>query len=727
MEGSLSRSDDGGFWLRAAVAACGLALAAGSVCADVVRPRVLAREGVLNLRVGDIDLNALPPLSAQAIDAASAAGTEVLLVLPGSLDEARRQVLDALGVRRMGYLPTNCFVADVSKVRAADLLASGAVAKVVAYPREWKVDPAIGTVNFQTPDRLQLAKTGHVAVRVVMFPGVSAEETQARLNAIPGASVTGGEAIGDAASAVVVMPLTKVGQLRDVQGLRWAEELSEFTPRDFGQRWIVQSNVQNSYPIYVRGLTGAGQIVGVIDGWMAADHCAFSDPGNPIGPNHRKIVAYNTSINYDLHGTHVAGIVAGDPGTESAARGVAYAARLAFNIWPSTTQASFLSRFSLHESQGARIHTNSYGNDATIEYDYASCALDTFLWGSDNNMIVWSTSNSTTLRNPENAKNVLSTGATGNNPSQAWVCSGGTGPTVDGRRKPDLMAPGCAVYSAVNASGCLVAALSGTSMAAPAMAGVGALVRQYFSSGYYPSGTQSPGDGFDPSGPLVKAMLIAGGENMTGVDGYPSEREGWGRIRAEGCLVFAEEPQSLVVKEVRNNSTSALVTGSEQSMVVRVVANDQPLRVVLSYFDAPATLPATFAPVNDIDLILVSPSGQRYYGNFFANGISAPNGTPDGLNSTEVVHLPQPERGLWTVSIRGAAVNEGRQGFGLVAVGHVARCIADVNNDGVLDFFDYLDFVSIFANMEPNADFNHDGEIDIFDYLDFVNAFAMGC
>lgn len=718
-------SRDGGNWLRAALAVCGLAITFSAASADAVR-LVQARPGTLNLRTGDVTLDSLPSLDVAAVKAAAAAQQEVLLVLPGSLDPARAATLDALGVRRMGYLPTNCFVADLSKVDAAALLASGVISKVVAYPREWKVDPAIGSVTFQSPERVQLAKSGDVAIRAIMFPGVSPQETEQRLAKLPGATVTGSEALGEAVSAVVVLPLAQVNQLRDVPGLRWAEELSEFTPRDFGQRWIVQSNVQNSYPIYVRGLTGAGEVVGVIDGWMAVDHCAFSDT-NPIGPNHRKIVAYNTTVNYDLHGTHVAGIVAGDPGVESAARGVAYQARLAFNIWPATTQASFLSRFSLHESQGARIHTNSYGNDATTAYDYASCALDTFLWGSDSNMIVWSTSNSTTLRNPENAKNVLSTGATGNNPVQDSVCSGGTGPTSDGRRKPDLMAPGCAVYSAVNPNGCLVAALSGTSMAAPAMAGVGALVRQYFASGYYPSGTQSPGDGFDPSGPLVKAMLIAGGEDMTGVPGYPSEREGWGRIRAEGCLVFAGEPQSLVVKEVRNNTAAALTTGSEQSMVIRVVADDQPLRVVLSFFDAPATLPATFAPVNDIDLILVSPSGQRYFGNFFSNGISAPAGTPDGLNSTEVVYMPQPEPGLWTVTIRGSAVNEGRQGFGLVAVGHVSRCSADVNNDGVLDFFDYLDFVSVFAGMEPNADFNHDGEVDIFDYLDFVNAFAMGC
>ncbi len=54
-------------------------------------------------------------------------------------------------------------------------------------------------------------------------------------------------------------------------------------------------------------------------------------------------------------------------------------------------------------------------------------------------------------------------------------------------------------------------------------------------------------------------------------------------------------------------------------------------------------------------------------------------------------------------------------------------CSADFNQDGVLDFFDYLDFVAAFAVQDPSADFNADSVIDFFDYLDFVQAFAVGC
>ncbi len=56
-----------------------------------------------------------------------------------------------------------------------------------------------------------------------------------------------------------------------------------------------------------------------------------------------------------------------------------------------------------------------------------------------------------------------------------------------------------------------------------------------------------------------------------------------------------------------------------------------------------------------------------------------------------------------------------------------APCFADFNDDGLLDFFDYLDFVAAFASGAIAADFNSDQIVDFFDYLDFVLEFAGGC
>lgn len=47
---------------------------------------------------------------------------------------------------------------------------------------------------------------------------------------------------------------------------------------------------------------------------------------------------------------------------------------------------------------------------------------------------------------------------------------------------------------------------------------------------------------------------------------------------------------------------------------------------------------------------------------------------------------------------------------------------SDYNQDGVVDLFDYLDFVAAFAS--GTLDFNQDGVTDFFDYLDFIAIFA---
>lgn len=60
-----------------------------------------------------------------------------------------------------------------------------------------------------------------------------------------------------------------------------------------------------------------------------------------------------------------------------------------------------------------------------------------------------------------------------------------------------------------------------------------------------------------------------------------------------------------------------------------------------------------------------------------------------------------------------------------------SQCLADFNNDGFADAFDYDDYVACFEGLfcPPNrtADVNGDGFPDAFDYDDFVAAFEQGC
>src|SRR5690606_13463919 len=54
-------------------------------------------------------------------------------------------------------------------------------------------------------------------------------------------------------------------------------------------------------------------------------------------------------------------------------------------------------------------------------------------------------------------------------------------------------------------------------------------------------------------------------------------------------------------------------------------------------------------------------------------------------------------------------------------------CRADLNGDGVLDIFDFLEFQKLFAAGDLFCDFTGDRELDFFDFLEFQNEFAAGC
>ncbi|GAG29701.1 unnamed protein product, partial [marine sediment metagenome] len=242
----------------------------------------------------------------------------------------------------------------------------------------------------------------------------------------------------------------------------------------------------------------------------------------PVGPTHRKVLAYNTSLGAWSHGTHVAGIVVGDSGAFDDLRGIAYLGKLVYGAVPSYAETDIVNALTLHHDQGARVHTNSWGDDGTTAYNGLARGFDVFCYDYEDDLVLLAVTNTSTLKNPENAKNLLAVGASRDTPDQSEHCTGGSGPTSDGRRKPEVYAPGCSTTSARSGTSCDTRSMTGTSMACPAVAGTAMLVRQYYLEGYYPSGAPDGNDAFTPSAALLKATLLNSAVDMTGVAGYPS-------------------------------------------------------------------------------------------------------------------------------------------------------------------------------------------------------------
>jgi hypothetical protein len=164
-------------------------------------------------------------------------------------------------------------------------------------------------------------------------------------------------------------------------------------------------------------------------------------------------------------------------------------------------------------------------------------------------------------------------------------------------------------------------------------------------------------------------------------------------------------------------------------MSVEVLSPAIPLRAALAFHDAPAALNASFAPVNDVDLEAVSPSGVVYRGNGMnAAGVSVPGAGPDAINTIEQIIVPAPEVGVWTLRVNARAVNVGRQGFGVAATFSGApACPADTTADGTVDFNDLLEFINRYNERSPQAELTGDGVVDQADVVEFMHRYNSGC
>lgn len=681
-------------------------------------------EEVIRLRGGELrparDFRPVRP------DAAEPRDGWRLVQLDAPMTPARRRALEAAGARVGDYMTADTFLMDLSPVPAGTIEKLGFIKRSVAFRDSLKIDRDLGTVAWRSAERRALAARGQVAALVYLHPGVDVPGVAARLRQTPGLALRGRGTLGDAQVLGATLPRAGVAALARINAVRFIEEAVELESRsNTTTRWIVQSNVQGFTPFYDAGITGAGQIIGMLDEPFNAAHCAFAD-SVPFGPQHRKIVAYNTALGNRSHGTQVAGVLAGfNPASPMDNNtGVAFGAKLAFDEYPVPLDGPVIAdRLATHMQQGAFIHNNSYGQNFLTAYNGLCASLDEFTWTNDDQLLVFAVSNASVIYNPENAKNPLAVTASDDTPFQSNHRIGGAGPTSDGRRKPDVMAPGRTQTSSGSTCG-VSAVIQGTSYAAPAVAGVATLAREYFVRGFYPSGTPRDRDVFEPSGALLKAIIASAAQDGTD-PGYPGNREGWGRIELDQTLYLpsvADAPR-MIVREARNRTASALATGQSVSVLFRVKSS-QRLRVSLAWFDAPAAVDATFAPVNDLDLLVQSP-GASFLGNVIQGGVSVSGGDPDRLNNLEQVVLLGSTPGIWSASILAPAVQIGRQGYGLVISGDVEPCIAEFTGDGRIDFDDFTLFLSEFdAGI---ADVNDDGVTDFADFLAFFNALDAGC
>ncbi|MBN2208499.1 MAG: S8 family serine peptidase [Candidatus Coatesbacteria bacterium] len=467
-------------------------------------------------------------------------------------------------------------------------------------------------------------------------------------------------------------------------------------------RWICQSYSSGSTPVWDHGIHGEGQIVGISDTGLDADMCFFYDPSQGL-PNstvnnaqRKTIVYYDLAGNGDWdshgHGTHCGGTIAGDnfatEGQYDFCDGMAYRAKLVMqdvgaggNLVGLPDNLNTL--FGQAKNAGARIHSNSWGAGYN-GYDSSAQDVDEFMWDNPTFLVVFAAGNSgpnpNTVGSPATAKNVVAAGASqntysGQNPENVASFSS-NGPTQDGRMAPTVCAPGQSVQSAASDSNvysynCSLTQMQGTSMACPTTAGLAALVRQYYTDGYFPSGSATPADGFTPSAALVKATLVNSARNMTGAytdDSIPSTGQGWGRILLDDALFFVGDQCRMDVYDV----SPGLSTGQNDTYEVKC-EGDCKLEFTLVWTDHESSLSASTNLVNDLDLTVVAPGSTTFRGNNYSGGSSATGGSYDRLNVVECVQIDSPSPGTYQVTVTAYNVPVGPQPYALVVTGGSAN------------------------------------------------------
>jgi hypothetical protein len=320
--------------------------------------------------------------------------------------------------------------------------------------------------------------------------------------------------------------------IAEINGVAWIEPIFPLQTTSVAAA-VMQSGSAANTPIWDMGLHGEGQIIDVIDdGWPGINHCFFADvaPNQP-GPRHRKVVHLRGTNRVPVplgtppgqqlaingHAWFVCGIVAGDELNNSGHhphRGGAWAAKLTCgnknDLMPLAAdasgparpaQSSLLKELLIARADGAFIHSFSWILGAPFEplagvYDRTALDVDLFTWQYEEHLVVSSAANSVgtatvpKVNSPGIAKNSICVAAAGIFSDHG---SGVAGPTVDGRRKPDVMAVGdglisSAIPDAANNCAMFQSQLAQTSWATPHAAAAAALVRQYFTEGWYPVG-----------------------------------------------------------------------------------------------------------------------------------------------------------------------------------------------------------------------------------------------
>ncbi len=625
-----------------------------------------------------------------------------LIQFTGALPPAARPQLKALGVELIQYVPEDSFVARFENVPPGRVRQLEFVRWIGPYRPEHKIHRTLtgaplGTTNAtKAATSTSTTQTGVLDVAVLLSPRATpAERGQVRLsfNQLRQESTHrfGGVLRGRISRG-------QLDALARSDAVLWIEPARPMRLFDeVSSRIVAGDGPPGQTFVQSLGYTGAGVTVAVADSGLDSGDTNSMHPD--IMGRVKALFHYGAPGQLDdaadehSHGTHCAGIIAGNGATGGfdengflyglgVAPGASLIGQRIFDAAGGyAPPPSFEALTRDAKEAGADIGSNSWGDDTQGDYDISAMEFDALVrdanilrLGDQPYILEFSAGNAgpgtQTIGSPAVAKNVIATGASQNDRfnlpieefsiyadgRDAMADFSSRGPCADGRIKPDLVAPGSwiaslrSIYANDGFAWWPISSdylyQGGTSQAGPQVSGAAAVFVQYWRATH---------NGATPSPALVKAALINSAADMDDgltTDAVPNNDEGWGRVNLPALIGSPRDYDF-------TDQTILLTNGGVFEKRVLIGSADEPLKITLTYTDVPGLPAAALALVNDLDLEVISPTGELFRGNRFADGESVPaSPLPDTVNNVEAVHLVAPVPGEYLIRVRAIRLVE---------------------------------------------------------------------
>ncbi|MBC8003452.1 MAG: S8 family serine peptidase, partial [Opitutaceae bacterium] len=467
--------------------------------------------------------------------------------------------LKTLKVELIRYVPDDAFICRLRGAQVGMLRRLPFVQYVGPYLAAYKIHPKVSR---------QAQAAGAVKIRALLPASLAGRELTLTRRSFMSLEKETSSRFGRIVQGLV--SAAQLDRLANSAAVLWIESAPKPTLFDeIAAKIVGGDDFDYGTPAVVHqlGFDGTGVTIAVADSGL---HTGTADGMHPDLAGRVDAFFYygglDDASDEHSHGTHVAGIVAGNASIGEADEdgyryglGVApnahiVAQRIFDGVGNYEPPSSFgvLTRDAVRS--GAHIGSNSWGDDTQGDYDLTAAEFDALVRDADLEtagdqpyILEFSAGNAgpgtQTIGSPAVAKNVIATGASQNDRFSFGIYADGQdtmadfssrGPTKDGRIKPDLVAPGtwiASLRSAFANDENAWAEISsdylyqgGTSQAGPQVSGAAAVFIQY----YKETVTNAV-----PSPALVKATLINSAVDMDdqfGTETIPNNDEGWGRV-----------------------------------------------------------------------------------------------------------------------------------------------------------------------------------------------------